>query len=74
MAMKSPPGSNSPLAECRNQLHIGPRTRVFGDGASGLSFWKIMAALSVLVKRDFIGIGGGRGGAQGAGAGPTRRS
>ena len=44
MAMKSPPGSISPPAECRDQLQIGPRTRIFGDGASGSSFWKIMAA------------------------------
>ena len=48
MAMKSPPGSISPPAECRDQLQIGPRTRVFGDGASGSSFWKIMAALTFL--------------------------
>ena len=48
MAMKSPPGSISPLAECRDQLQIGPRTRVFGDGASGSSFWKIMAASTFL--------------------------
>ena len=44
MAMKSPLGSISPPAECRDQLQIGPQTRVFGDGASGSSFWKIMAA------------------------------
>ena len=44
MAMKSPPGSISPPAECRDQLQMGPRTRVRDDGASGSSFWKIMAA------------------------------
>ena len=48
MAMKSPPGSISPPAECRDQLQIGPRTRVFGDGASASSFWKIMAASTFL--------------------------
>ena len=48
MTMKSPPGSISPPAECRDQLQIGPRTRVFGDGASGSSFWKIMAASTFL--------------------------
>ena len=53
MAMKSPPGSISPPAECRDQLQIGPRTRVFGDGASGSSFWKIMAALLVLGQEGF---------------------
>ena len=53
MTMKSPPGSISPPAECRDQLQIGPRTRVFGDGASGSSFWKIMAALSVLGQKGF---------------------
>ena len=54
MAMKIPPGSISPPpAECRDQLQIGPRTRVFGDSASGSSFWKIMAALSVLGQKEF---------------------
>ena len=53
MAMKSPPVSISPPAECRDQLQIGPRTRVFSDGASGSSFWKIMAALSVLGQKVF---------------------
>ena len=53
MAMKSPSGSISPPAECWDQLQIGPRTRVFGDGASGSSFWKIMAALSVLGQKGF---------------------
>ena len=48
MAMKSPPGSITPPAECRDQLQIGPRTRVFGDGTSGSSFWKIMAASTFL--------------------------
>ena len=48
MAMKSPLGSISTPAECRDQLQIGPRTRVFGDGASGSSFWKIMAASTFL--------------------------
>ena len=56
------------------QLQIGPQTRVFGDGASGSSFWKIIAAPRFYVKRDFIGVGGGRGDAQRAGAGPTRGS
>ena len=55
MAMKSPPGSISPPAECQDQLQIGPRTRVFGDGASGSIFWKIMAALSVLGQKGFYG-------------------
>ena len=53
MAMKSPLGWISPPAECRDQLQIGPRTRVFGDGVSGSSFWKIMAALSVLGQKGF---------------------
>ena len=53
MSMKSPPASISPPAECRDQLQIEPRTRVFGDGASGSSFWKIMAALSVLGQKGF---------------------
>ena len=53
MAMKSPPGSISPPAECWDQLQIRPRTRVFGDGASGSSFWKIMAALSVFGQKGF---------------------
>ena len=48
MAIKSPLGSISPPAECRDQLQIGPRTRVFGDGASGSSFSKIMAASTFL--------------------------
>ena len=48
MAIKSPPGSISPPTECRDQLQIGPRTMVFGDDTSGSSFWKIMAAPSVL--------------------------
>ena len=48
MAMKSPPGSISPPAECRDQLQMGPRTRVRDDGALGSSFWKIMAALTFL--------------------------
>ena len=43
----------SPPAECRDQLQIGPRTRVRDDGASGSSFWKIMAALSVLGQKGF---------------------
>ena len=51
--MKSPPGSISPPAECRDQLQIGPQSRVFGDDASGSSFWKIMAALSVLGQKGF---------------------
>ena len=53
MVTKSPPGSIYPLAECRDKLQIGPRTRVFGDGTSGSSFWKIMAALSVLGQKGF---------------------
>ena len=53
MTMKSSPGSISPPAEYRDQLQIGPRTRVFGDGASGSSFWKIMAAPSVLGQKGF---------------------
>ena len=48
MAMKSPPGSISPPAEFWDQLQIRPRTRVFGDGAPGSSFWKIMAASTFL--------------------------
>ena len=36
----------SKIPECRDQLQIGPRTRVRVDGASG--FWKIMAALTFL--------------------------
>ena len=48
MTMKSPPGSISPPTDCRDQLQIGPRTRVFGDGASGSSFWKIMGASMLL--------------------------
>ena len=53
MAMKSPPGSISPPAVCRDQLENHPRTRVYGGGASGSSFWKIMAALLVLGQKGF---------------------
>ena len=73
MAMKSSPGSIFSLAEYRDQLQVGPQTRVFGDSASGSSFWKIMAALSVLGQEGFyrrrrgprrcLGVG--------AGVGPT---
>ena len=48
MAMKSPPGSISPPTECRDQLQMGPLTRVRVDGASGSSLWKIMAASTFL--------------------------
>ena len=48
MAMKSPPGSISPPAECRDQLQMGHRTRARDDGASGSSFSKIMATSSFL--------------------------
>ena len=72
MAMKSPPGSISPPAECRDQLQIGPRTRVFDDGASGSSFWKIMVALSVLGQEGFHRRWRGPRRCQGAGTGPTR--
>ena len=53
MSMKIPPGSISPSAECQDQLQIGPRTRVFSDGVSGSSFWKILAALPVLRQKGF---------------------
>ena len=48
MAMKSPPGSITTPAECRDLLQILPRTRVRDDGTSGSSFCKIMAALTFL--------------------------
>ena len=48
MAMKSPPRSISPPEECRDQPQMGPRTRVRDDSVLGLSFWKIMAALTFL--------------------------
>ena len=48
MAMKSPPGSIYPPADCRDQLQMGSRTRVRDDGASRSSFWKIVASLTFL--------------------------
>ena len=69
MAMKSPPGSISPPAECRDQLRIGPRTRVFRDGVSGSSFGKIMAALPVLRRKGFYRRRRGQGQAPPAGPG-----
>ena len=72
MAMKSPPGSISPPAECRDQLQMGPRTRVRNDGASGSSFWKIMATFLGL--KAIIGVGGPQGETPRAGAGPTHGS
>ena len=45
---EEPSGIDLPSAECRDQLQIGPRTRVFGDSASGSSFGKIMAASTFL--------------------------
>ena len=74
MAMKRPLGSVSPPAECRDQLQMGPRTRVRDDGTSGSSFWKIMAALMFLGFRQFTGVGGPRGEVPWAGAGPTHGS
>ena len=48
MAMKTPPGSISPPAGCRDQLQNHPRTRVYGAGISGRLLWKIMAASTFL--------------------------
>ena len=53
MSMEMAPAVDPPSGRVPEQLQIGPRTRVFGDGASGSSFWKIMAALSVLGQKGF---------------------
>ena len=51
--MEMAPAVDPPSGRVPEQLQIGPRTRVFGDGASGSSFWKIMVVPSFLGLKGF---------------------